>query len=154
MPEYITHIDQANSAVNALERQLGIAQSEFIENLDTVNARLQELSTKASAPKAAPVASTGELETLNARCKHLANCVGFQEYGNYTTVAAAKDRITELERRLGQQAKAHEEKTKPTPAQPKPLPNGLAAIEKSGKVHGLAKAMIAAQRNHQEAQGK
>lgn len=149
MSHFISHIDEANQRVNALEAQLGLALSPFIDNTDNANARIRELEGKlGGAATAAQEAE--ELRKLNARCRQLCECLGFKSYGDFTTVAAAKERITQLESTLQQRTQAHEEKEKPKATEPKPLPNGLAAIEKSGKVFGLGKAMIAAQRAHQQ----
>ena len=154
MSHYLTHIDEANARVVALETLLGIAPGDFIENLDAANARIQELEGRQSAPPPAPVADASkELAALNQRCRHLANCLGFQEYGNCVDVPAAKARVADLEKRLHQQAQAHAAQQAPKKPETKPLPNDLAAVQKSGKVFGLGKAMIAAH-HHQQQQRK
>jgi hypothetical protein len=139
---YITHIDEANYRVNALEKQLGLAKGEFIENLDEVNARIAELETRTGNPQAPPAPKANqELAALKARhlwlCQTLGTRPEFQATCN--TVEDYRANITVLEARLKSGGRPTAEVV--APAQPF---NATIAFYRTGNLSGLAKAIGAA----------
>ena len=142
MPEYITHIDEANERVQALEDKLGLTKSEFIDNIDTANARITELESRTGKTTTTKAATGGDLSALKTRHRVLCTQLGIEPkfQSECKTAAEYQIQIAKLEARLkgsNLTGKA------PAPVVVKPF-NATIARFNTGKTTGLEKAVGAA----------
>ena len=150
MSQFNTNIDECNQRVSALEKQLGLPRSEFIDTLEAANARITELESKIgqpAAPATSPKAAAGgeqSIPHLKNRIFQLCESLGFRpEFQGERSCKTAGDYHT-LIAKLEKRVQATQQKTEAPKAKVAAPFNPTLEHYRRGGTKGLAKAMGAA----------